>query len=82
MVSNSRRAAAAIAEARASPAWRVPSAGSATVTLNAIAEPLAQRDRERQAGKAAAADQHIGAPGNVLGALCLRHGGSISLRRQ
>ena len=39
MVSNKRRAAAAIAEARASPAWLLPSAGSATVTLNGSPSP-------------------------------------------
>ena len=42
-------------------AWLVPSAGSATVDLERIAEPLAQRDRQRQAGEAAAGDQHIDA---------------------
>jgi hypothetical protein len=52
--------------------------------LEAIAEPLAQRDGERQAGEAAAADQHIGAfvrsgygpPGPSLG---VDHCGSIPL---
>ena len=58
MVSNSRRAAATIAEARASAGAR-PSAGSATVTANERPEPLAERDRQREAGKTGAADQHV-----------------------
>ena len=40
------------------------------------AQPLAQRDGQRQAGKAAAADQHVGALGRRplhRGSLCLRH---------
>ena len=60
MVSNSRRAAAAIAEARASPAWLLPSAGSATVTLNGSPSAWRSAMAEREPGKAAAADQHIG----------------------
>ena len=61
MVSNKRRAAAAIAEARASPRAAVAERRIGDRDLEAIAEPLAQRDGQREAGKAAAADQHIGA---------------------
>ena len=60
IASNSRRAAAAIAEARGSFEVAAPSAGSTTVTAKRLAQPLAQRDRQRQAGKAGAADHQIG----------------------
>ena len=60
IASNSRRAAAAIAEARGSFDAAGASAGSATVTAKLVAQRLAQRDRQRQAGKAAAADHHVG----------------------
>ena len=55
MVSNSRRAAAAIAEARGSPAARVPAPDRRPSTAKRAAEPLPQRDGQRQPGKAAAA---------------------------
>ena len=59
MASNRRRAAAAIAEARGSfgaePAKRVGDRHR-----KSVAQPLAQRDGERQAGKAAARDNNVG----------------------
>ncbi len=61
MVSNNRRAAATIADARGSPAPR-SSAGSATTTLHDVPERLPQRDRQRQPGKARAGDQHVDLP--------------------
>ena len=69
MVSNSRRAAAAIAEARASPRCGFAKRRIGDRHLERIAEPLAQRDGQRQAGKTAAADQDIDAlrPGLVFG---------------
>ena len=60
IASNRRRAAAAIAEARGSFDGAAASAGSATVTAKLSPSALAQRDRQRQAGKAGAADHHIG----------------------
>ena len=59
MVSNSRRAAAAIADARASRALRLAERRIGDRDLERIAEPLTQRDAKRQPGEAAAADQDI-----------------------
>ena len=60
IASNSRRAAAAIAEARGSLRLRDASAGSATVTVKVSPSPWRSAMRQREAGKAAAADHHIG----------------------
>ena len=58
-VSNSRRAAATIAEARSSPAWLWPERRVGDRDGERRPERLPQRDRERQPGKAAAGDQHV-----------------------
>ena len=59
IASNSRRAAAAIAEARASLRLRRRQRRIGDRHREGVAQRLAQRDGEREAGKAAAADQHI-----------------------
>ena len=79
MVSNSRRAAAAIAEAR--PVARRPAERRiGDDHLERLAQRLPQRDRQRQPGKAAAADQDIG--GRTLAAepLCPSSGRPHGLR--
>ena len=57
-VSNSRRAAATMADARASVAG-APERGIGDRDREGRPEALAQRDRQRKAGKAGAADQHV-----------------------
>ena len=59
IASNSRRAAAAIAEARGSFDWACASARIDNRHRERIAQPLTQRDRERQAGKAGSADHDV-----------------------
>ena len=65
IVSNSRRAAATMADARSSPA--VARAERRIGDRNGERRPerLAQRDRERQTGKAAAGNQHVERPSAV-----------------
>ena len=55
-----------------------PSAGSATVDGETLAEPLAQRDRQRQAGEAAAGDQHV----RVLVLVLTRRSSTIGSHRR
>ena len=56
--SNSRRQAATMAVARGSRLGRVASAGSATIDRNIGAKALTQRQRQRQPGERAAADDN------------------------
>ena len=59
IASNSRRAAAAIAEARGSLDFSCLSAGIGHRHREACAQRLSQRNRQRQAGKAGPADHHV-----------------------